>query len=41
VRQHGVSVEPMQLAALLLEKTTEKISEDEVEEMVQTRGAGR
>ena len=41
VRQHGVSVEPMQLAALLLERTTEKISEDEVEEMVQTRGADR
>ncbi len=33
VRQYeGVNVEPMQLAALLLEKTTEQISDDEVSE---------
>ena len=38
VRQHeGVSVEPMQLAALLLEKTTEQLSEDDVKEFVRPR----
>lgn len=42
VRAHaGVSVEPMQLAALLLEKTTEQISEEEVEELARTHGGGR
>jgi hypothetical protein len=30
----GVTVEPMQLAALLLEKTTEQLSEDEVNELI-------
>src|SRR5467141_953262 len=35
VRQHeGLNVEPMQLAALLLEKTTEQISDDDVNEVV-------
>src|SRR5712691_6544337 len=35
VREHeGVSVEPMQVAALLLEKTTEQISDDEASEVV-------
>jgi hypothetical protein len=35
VREHGGgNVEPMQLAALLLEKTTEQLSEDEAEELV-------
>ena len=35
VREHeGLNVEPMQLAALLLEKTTEQISDDEVSEVV-------
>ena len=33
----GVSVEPMQLAALLLEKTTEQLSEDEVRDLVGAR----
>lgn len=33
----GVSVEPMQLAALLLEKTTEQLSEDEVKALVSAR----
>jgi len=33
----GVSVEPMQLAAMLLEKTTEQISEDEVRAVVRRR----
>jgi hypothetical protein len=38
VREHeGVSVEPMQLAALLLEKTTEQISEEKVKELVRPR----
>ena len=38
VHQHeGVNVEPMQLAALLLEKATEQISEDEVKEFVRPR----
>lgn len=36
VRDHGgVSVEPMQLAALLLEKTTDHLSEDEAEKLIQ------
>jgi hypothetical protein len=33
----GVSVEPMQLAALLLEKSTEKLSEDEVNDLALKR----
>src|SRR6266498_3543255 len=33
----GVHVEPMQLAALLLEKTTEQITEDEVAEFVRPK----
>lgn len=38
VRQHeGVNVEPMQLAALLLEKTTEQISEEEAKDLVRPR----
>jgi hypothetical protein len=38
VREHdGVKVEPMQLAALLLEKTTEQISEDEAMALVRPR----
>jgi hypothetical protein len=38
VRQHeGINVEPMQLAALLLEKTTEQISEDGVKDFVRPR----
>src|SRR5437867_2063432 len=38
VRKHeGVNVEPMQLAAMLLEKTTEQISDDEVSEVVRRR----
>ncbi len=35
LREHGgVAVEPMQLAALFLERTTEDLSEDEAEELV-------
>jgi hypothetical protein len=38
VREHGVvNLEPMQLAALLLEKTTEQLSGDEAEELVRSR----
>jgi hypothetical protein len=38
VREHGGgNVEPMQLAALLLEKTTEDLSEDEAEELVRPK----
>jgi hypothetical protein len=33
----GVSVEPMQLAALLLEKTTEQLNEEEVRDLVSAR----
>ena len=33
----GVNVEPMQLAALLLEKTTEQLSEDEAKDLVRAR----
>lgn len=34
----GVSVEPMQLAALLLEKTTEQLNADEVNDLVREPG---
>jgi hypothetical protein len=38
VREHGgVSVEPMQLAALLLERSTEGLSEDEAEDLVRPK----
>ena len=37
VRERGVNVEPMQLAALLLEKTTEQLSEDEAKDLVGSR----
>jgi hypothetical protein len=37
VREQGVSVEPMQLAALLLEKTTEHLSDDEAEKLVRPK----
>lgn len=41
-KRGGASVEPMQLAALLLEKTTERITETEAEELVRpTRSASR
>jgi hypothetical protein len=33
----GVSVEPMQLAALLIERTTDQLSEDEVKDLVRAR----
>lgn len=38
VREHGgVNVEPMQLAALLLEKTTRQLSEADAEKLVRPR----
>ena len=38
LREHGGgNVGPMQLAALLLEKTTEQLSEDEAEELVRPK----
>lgn len=38
VREHdGWSVEPMQLAALLLERTTDQITEDQAEDLVRPR----
>jgi len=40
VREHGgMRVEPMQLAALLLEKTTEKLGQDEAENLLRPSGA--
>ena len=42
VREHGsVNLEPMQLAGLLLEKTTERLSEEEAEELVRPSRAIR
>jgi len=42
IRTHGgVSVEPMQLAALLLEKKTEELSESEVQNLVRPEREGR
>ena len=38
VRQHdGLNVEPMQLAALLLERTTEQLSEDQAKDLIRPR----
>ena len=37
VREHGMSVEPMQLAALLIEKTAEDLSEEEAEDLVRPK----
>ena len=38
VREHaGVNIEPMQLAALLLEKTTERLSKDDAEKLLASR----
>jgi hypothetical protein len=40
-RREGINVEPMQLAALLLEKTTERLSEEDVGELVRRGRRGR
>jgi hypothetical protein len=37
VREHGMTVEPMQLAALLIEKTAEHLSEEEAENLVRPK----
>ena len=37
VRSQGVNVEPMQLAALLLEKTAEQLSEDDAAGLLRRR----
>jgi hypothetical protein len=37
VREHGVNVEPMQLAALLIEKSTEELDAEEVEQLVRPK----
>jgi hypothetical protein len=37
VREHGMNVEPMQLAALLIEKTAERLSEEEAEDLVRPK----
>ena len=39
--QSRVAIEPMQLAALLLEKTTEQVSDDEAEKLVRPMTATR
>ena len=36
-KRHGVNVQPMQLAALLLERTAERLSAGEAEELVEAR----
>jgi len=36
-REHGMNVEPMQLAALLIEKTAEQLSAEEAEDLVQPK----
>ena len=36
-KRNGLSVQPMQLAALLLERSAERLSTDEAEELVDTR----
>jgi hypothetical protein len=37
VREHGVNVEPIQLAALLIERTAEQLSEEEAEDLVRPK----
>ena len=37
VREHDVNVEPMQLAALLIERTAEQLSEEEAEDLVRPK----
>jgi len=38
VREHGgANLEPMQLAALLIEKTTEKLGEEDAEDLVRSK----
>lgn len=37
VREHGMNIEPMQLAALLIEKSVEQLSEEEAEALVRPK----
>lgn len=37
IREHGLNVEPMQLTALLVEKTTERLGEEEAEELIRRK----
>jgi hypothetical protein len=37
VREHGMSVEPMQLAALIIEKTAEELSDEAAKELVRRK----
>jgi len=37
VREHGLRVEPMQLTALLVEKATERLTEEEAEKLVRPK----
>jgi hypothetical protein len=39
MREHGVNVEPMQLAGLLLEKTTAHLDEKEVKRVLPKRAS--
>jgi len=39
-RRGGVQIEPMQLAALLLERTTEQVSEEEADRMLRRKRVG-
>ena len=39
--QSHVNIEPMQLAGLLLEKTTEQVSDEEAEKLLQYTNASR
>ncbi|HXB57312.1 MAG TPA: hypothetical protein VN461_21290 [Vicinamibacteria bacterium] len=42
IRKHGsANLEPMQLAGLLLEKTTERVSEEEAEELLRPNRVNR
>jgi hypothetical protein len=42
IRQQGqIAIEPMQLAGLLLEKTTEQVSDAEAEKLLRPRAARR
>jgi hypothetical protein len=36
-REHGTNVEPMQLAALLLEKTTERLRAEDAEDLLRSK----
>lgn len=37
VREHGLTIEPMQLTALLVEKTTERLGEEEAADLIRRK----